>query len=470
MQVWGTLVEMDSAMSKGLDHLCGRFSTGIVRLRGKFLTYIKPHLDDVFLVDPTIWNTCKRGHLPVANALLRFDEISGDIMSLTYKASHYIKEECRVNIVYDPSAPTSDSLETLLKQWWPDPQTRRAFLIATIYALSRTACKEVVFVVVGATGTAKSSYNNLLKTWFGTRHVWPVSSNFACTTKGQVQHQDGMNSHNTNELDAAKRAMVIVNECSGTMVWKTDFLKRFTGDDSSGRRANASECEEQPRLATPFVVVNSIPALPKKVADTAAIFRRIRILKRTAVFYADEKEKKKLMDRMSAQDVASSVWTKADSAVVRSVIDDPVAKVQFLNLLIRSWKSFVVEDSKELRMTKDALEIYDSYVGDVVEGDSVSRFMAECLIKDRHSAVKSQDLFKAYSMWHAEILKTQDTSLEEIPSFCSFSKRVRNHTADWSIICARQSKVSVSLLSGAQERVKRRTSVYRGVTFKRTFF
>lgn len=469
MQDWLICFEDESSMFNCLGYIIEKVACGIVKLQGKFMNYIKPHLDDIFIVDPDVWNAYKRGHLPVANYLLHFNQRTGGVDALIYKPTHYIKSECQIDILYDPQAQASAVLSQLLQQWWPDAVTCRSFLIATAYALSRTACKEVVFVVVGPTGSAKSSYNNLLKAWFGKTHIWPVSSNFACTTKGQVQHQDNMNSHNTNELDAAERAMVVVNECSGSMVWKTDFLKRFTGDDSSGRRANASECEEQPRLCTPFVVVNSIPVLPKKATDTAAIFRRIKILRPTSVFYADVIEKRKLMARMSSVDIANSVWTKADASVVQGVMDDPLAKIQFLNLVCEAWRAFVVEDKKELQMTPEAQAIYDAYIGETVEYDSVLRFMHDCLLQDRKMAVTSRDAFKAYCIWYEEMTNTDEIIGLHCSTIGSFIKRSKTHFADWNILPTRRQSGIVCTLTGTVCSLTKRTSILNGITFKRTF-
>lgn len=469
----GLLFSPKSQMGRMLSSAACNFRLQAERVvKSTFVRQAIPFLESMYLVEDEVWARFIKGYIPVANGVLHFCTRSGNVLLESYTPELYIRQECQVDLTYTPVIPDNSDcqlLEDLLNSWW-DEETRAQFLKATVYSLSRTACCNVFFVLYGLPGTAKSSFIQLLKWWFGKRNVILKDAPLSCKSKKAREIMKDQNAHCTDILDMAEHAIAVCKEVSNAMEWRDKFIEGYCGDDLSGRTAHSSVVVDRPRSSTLWTMANSLPSLPK-CSDTTAFFSRMVILHASHIFLRNRAHREDLESRMSCEELGTVSWIYADAAVLQKVMLLRSCADIFLTLLTRAWKEFVVVDRKRFQHTKSAQVILDNYRVNRTN-DSVLAFMKACLVKSSKHFIRPKDLYQCYLLWYAEEEEINGPPGKMVTGQNNLSTKILTYGDDWQITNCRATHAVVALpwANGPKDIVEaRQLRYFSGITFRRRF-
>jgi len=368
-----------------------------------YLSAIMTMLEPYAEVSSETWRSHFMGYLAVANALLHFDVKTGKVQAMEYKPEYYVRQEYQAMVEWkDWNGDKHEGMETLLNQWW-DEDERHEWQERIVYGLSRTAFKEVIFLLYGPGGSAKSTVaDKLLIRWFGSANVFMHGSTDLLATPQQrsIKVDNQGKGHDSSLMTCFDKAIVFFPEPSDNAVFRHDVVKRMTGDRQAGRQAYSSVVQSVARCYTPYVPCNYL--IPGKNHTDTALLRRISMATTHRIFYTDDAHKEKLTSKMSPNQLKEAQLVLADPTALQ-VLDDPKAISYFLYLLTQQWTTLIVDQKRTFFMgkrSKTAMEFYkDQSIG---TPDSIAVFLKSQveLTDNTDEVISKRNLYLAYCLWH----------------------------------------------------------------------
>ncbi len=391
-----------------------------------FLMHLTSMLEPFCEVDDEKWDSYFSGYLPVKNCLLKFCVTSGAVIPLEYRPDMFVRYEYQAQITWDSTAPAHAGLDNLFNDWW-DETERPAMLQVTVYALSRTGILEVMIWMWGPPSSAKSSFMNLLRSWFGPNNVFVhTSPALIVQKKGTRAHDDDGKGHDSSLMACFNKAMVSFPEPDSDTILRDAAVKRMTGDTQAGREAHSKTVETCKRTYTPVSPCNFIP-WPMNPSDIA-IRRRTYVATSHRVFFTSEAHKQEVMSRMSEEQLKHAHPVEADPTKVPAVQNDPTAATHFLNLLAREWRTFIVNQNRKFVPSELATKVLDRFWSNFkLDQDSIVAFLSTQVEFRAGAYLPKKNLWLAYNAWYSWTSRINGAPGVWIKSEHAFKTRVTKH-------------------------------------------
>lgn len=263
---------------------------------------------------------------------------------------------------YNPQA-ACPQFEQFMAQAIPDEAMRRYVQRALGYSLLGDADQRSMFLIVGPSGTGKSTLMDTMRELFAGYGATAPAGTFRAVRNDKTPNND------LHSLRGAR--FVTTSETSEGAAFDEELLKRLTGRDKVTSRALYQEHVEWVPEFTLWLATNHMPRLN---SDDDAIWRRTKLIPFTTVFLGDGQ----------IPDMARKVLVPEADGI--------------LNWLLAGLRDFLANGLQEPQEVRELTQEQR------VQADSVARFMDDRLtdgvvLEDEGLRIRSSELFAMYVEW-----------------------------------------------------------------------